>query len=64
MFNERVNLRHADGDVGRRVMTDRGDYASVPRDGFGVDLSDDELDAILAVRARHGVPGSSHPFFG
>ena len=60
MFNERVNLRH----VERRVMTDRDDYASVLRDGFGLDLSVDELNAILAVRARHGMPGSSHPFFG
>jgi N-hydroxyarylamine O-acetyltransferase len=64
MFNERVNLRHADGGVERRVMTNRDEYASVLRDGFGLDLSDDELNAILAVRARHGVPGSSHPFFG
>ena len=31
---------------------------------FGLNLSDDELNTILAVRARHGVPGSSHPFFG
>jgi N-hydroxyarylamine O-acetyltransferase len=64
MFNERVNLRHADGGVERRVMTNRDEYASVLRDGFGLNLSDDELNAILAVRARHGVPGSSHPFFG
>lgn len=64
MFNERVNLRHADGGVERRVMTDRDDYANVLRNGFGLDLSDDELNAILAVRSRHGVPGSSHPFFG
>ena len=64
MFDERVNLRHADGAVERRVMTDRDDYASVLRDGFGLDLSDDELNTILAVRARRDVPGSSHPFFG
>ena len=64
MFNERVNLRHADGGVERRVMTSRDEYASVLRDGFGLNLSDDELNTILAVRARHGVPNSSHPFFG
>ena len=64
MFNERVNLRHAGGAVERRVMADRDDYASVLRDEFGLDLSDDELNTILAVRPRHGVPGSSHPFFG
>jgi N-hydroxyarylamine O-acetyltransferase len=63
MFNERVNLRHADGGVERRVMTNRGEYASVLRDGFGLNLSDDELNTILGVRARPGVPGSSHPFF-
>lgn len=45
-------------------MTNRDDYASVLRDGFGLNLSDDELNTILAVRARHGVPSSSHPFFG
>jgi hypothetical protein len=45
-------------------MADRDDYASVLRHEFGLDLWDDELNAILAVRARHGVPGSSHPFFG
>ena len=63
MFNERVNLRHADGGVERRVMTDRDDYASVLRDEFGLSLSDDELDSILAVRVRHDLPGSSHPCF-
>jgi N-hydroxyarylamine O-acetyltransferase len=64
MFNERVNLRYADGSVERRIMINRDDYASVLREEFGLDLSDDELNAILAVRARRGVPGSSHPFFG
>jgi N-hydroxyarylamine O-acetyltransferase len=64
MFNERVNLRHADGGVERRVLTSRDAYASVLRDEFGLDLSDDELNTILAMRARHGMPGSSHPFFG
>jgi N-hydroxyarylamine O-acetyltransferase len=64
MFNERVNLRHADGAVERRVMANRDDYATVLRNDFGLDLSDDELNSILAVRAHHGVPGSSHPFFG
>ena len=61
---ERVNLRHADGGGERRVMTNRDEYASVLTDGFGLDLSDGELNTILAVRARHGVAGSSHPFFG
>ena len=32
-------------------------------DGFGINLSDDELNTILLVRARHGVSCSSHPFF-
>lgn len=64
MFNERVNLRHADGGVERRIMTKRDDYGSVLRDEFGLDLSDDELDAILAVRAPHGEQSSPHPFFG
>jgi hypothetical protein len=64
MFNERVNMRHTKGGVERRVLTGRDAYASVLRDEFGLDLSDDELNTILAVRARHGVPGSSHPFFG
>jgi N-hydroxyarylamine O-acetyltransferase len=64
LFNERVNLCHADGGVERRVLTNREEYASVLRGGFGLNLSDDELSTILAVRARHGVPGSSHPFFG
>lgn len=45
-------------------MTDRDDYASALRDGFGLDVADDELDTILVVRAFHGVAGSSHPFFG
>jgi N-hydroxyarylamine O-acetyltransferase len=64
IFNESVKLHYADGGTARRVMTDRDDYAIMLRDGFGLDLSDDELNTILAVRARHGVPGSSHPFFG
>jgi N-hydroxyarylamine O-acetyltransferase len=64
IFNESVKLRHADGGIERHVITDRDDYASVLRDGFGIDLSDDELNTILTIRARCGVSGSSHPFFG
>lgn len=64
MFNERVNLRYADGRVVRRDVAGREAYASVLRDEFGLDLSDDELDTIAAVRTRQGMSGSSHPFFG
>jgi arylamine N-acetyltransferase len=65
MFNERVNLRSADGRVERRVMTSRNDYARVLRDEFGLALRDNELDIIMDCRSRHGVPGAfSHPLFG
>jgi hypothetical protein len=47
-----------------RSGSGRDEYASVFGDAFGINLSDDELNTILAVRARHGVSGSSHPFFG
>jgi hypothetical protein len=40
-----------------RVLTNRDEYASPFMDRFGINLSDDELNTILAVRARHGVSG-------
>lgn len=64
MFNERVNVRHADGGVERRVLADRDDYAKVLGEGFSLHLSDNELNTILAIRAQRGEMGSSHPFFG
>ena len=52
MFNERVNLRHADGAVERRVMTDRDDMQACS--GMG--------SALIGRRAEHHSSGTSAPW--
>lgn len=63
MFNERVNLRHADGRVERRILEKDHEYRDVLRNEFGLNLSDEEIAAILEATVKRGDLGPAHPFF-
>jgi len=63
LFNTRFNVRHASGEVERRILQDEADYRRVLREDFGITLSDAELRAALAHVERRGTRGPPHPFF-
>jgi N-hydroxyarylamine O-acetyltransferase len=63
LFNARLNIRHASGEVERRMLTDSGEYREVLADTFGLKLTDDELATALDTVARKGTQGAPHPFF-
>jgi len=63
LFNARLNIRHASGEVERRMLTDSGEYREVLADTFGLKLTDDELATALDTVARKGAQGAPHPFF-
>jgi N-hydroxyarylamine O-acetyltransferase len=63
LFNARLNVRHANGEVERRTLSDEADYGDVLSRTFGVVLSDADLVAALETVARKGAHGAPHPFF-
>jgi N-hydroxyarylamine O-acetyltransferase len=63
LFNARLNVRHANGEVERRTLADRDEYRDVLADTFGLVLSDDDLAVALDTVARKGAHGAPHPFF-
>jgi N-hydroxyarylamine O-acetyltransferase len=63
LFNARLNVRHASGDVERRKLGDKAEYRMVLAETFGLELSDDELALALDIVAQKGAHGASHPFF-
>ena len=63
IFNARVTVRHATGEAERRLLKDEAEYKSVLRDEFGLNMSDDEIRACIAVMGRKGEKGAPHPFF-
>ena len=63
LFNERLNVRHGNGEVGRRNLAHRNEYRDVLAETFGLLLSDAELDEALETVARKGARGAPHPFF-
>jgi N-hydroxyarylamine O-acetyltransferase len=63
LFNARLNIRHASGEVERRMLADNGEYGEVLADTFGLKLTDDELATALDTVARKGAQGAPHPFF-
>jgi N-hydroxyarylamine O-acetyltransferase len=62
LFNARFNVRHASGEVERRMLEGEADYRTVLRDSFGIALSDQDLHAALANVERRGTRGPPHPF--
>ena len=63
LFNARLNVRHANGEVERRTLADRNEYRDVLADTFGLVLSDDDLAVALDTVERKGAHGAPHPFF-
>jgi N-hydroxyarylamine O-acetyltransferase len=63
LFNARLNVRHATGEVERRTISDEGEYADVLARTFGLALSDADLAVALEKVARTGAKGAPHPFF-
>jgi N-hydroxyarylamine O-acetyltransferase len=63
LFNARLNVRHATGEVKRRTLASQGEYRDVLAETFGLTLSDDELATALDTVARRGAHGAPHPFF-
>jgi N-hydroxyarylamine O-acetyltransferase len=63
LFNARLNVRRANGEVERRTLSDEADYGEVLSRTFGVVLSDADLVAALETVARKGAHGAPHPFF-
>lgn len=63
LFNARLNVRHATGEVERRTLGDKAEYRDVLAETFGLALSDAELDEALETVARKGARGAPHPFF-
>jgi len=63
MFNTRLNLRYANGEVERRILVEAAEYRAVLADMFGLRLSEADLGAALATVERRGTRGPPHPFF-
>ncbi len=53
LLNRTLSRRaHASGQVEERVLSDRAEFADVLADGFGLAVSDADLDAVMAVIER------------
>jgi N-hydroxyarylamine O-acetyltransferase len=63
LFNARFNVRHATGQVERRMLQGEAEFRAVLTDAFGVHLSHDELTTALAYMEQRGARGAPHPFF-
>jgi N-hydroxyarylamine O-acetyltransferase len=63
LFNARLNVRYANGDVERRMLVDTADYRDVLAETFGLELSEAELARALETVAYKGAHGAPHPFF-
>jgi N-hydroxyarylamine O-acetyltransferase len=63
LFNARLNVRHASGEVERRTLVGSAEYRDVLSETFGLDLSDQELALALETVALKGAKGAPHPFF-
>jgi N-hydroxyarylamine O-acetyltransferase len=63
MFNSRLNVRHATGDVERRILRDIDEYREVLAQAFGLNIPDADLALALETVAKKGNHGPPHPFF-
>ena len=52
LFNARLNIRHATGEVERRMLADKNEYHDVLAETFGLSLSDNELALALDTVAQ------------
>src|SRR5215467_4106606 len=63
MFNARVTVRHASGEVERRFLRDEQEFRSVLKNEFGLNMSDEDIGRCISVMEKKGAKGSRHPFF-
>jgi N-hydroxyarylamine O-acetyltransferase len=63
LFNGRLNIRYASGQVERRMLDGEAEFRTVLADYFGLSLSDAELSMALQNMKHRGTKGLSHPFF-
>jgi N-hydroxyarylamine O-acetyltransferase len=63
MFNARVTVRHATGEVERRMLQTEDQYCRILRDEFGLNVTDEEVRAMLAVVEEKGERGPPHASF-
>jgi N-hydroxyarylamine O-acetyltransferase len=62
MFNDRVNIRHASGEVERRILSDVSEYCDVLSQTFGLELVGADVALAVETFERNGTRGA-HPFF-
>lgn len=63
MFNSRLNVRHANGEVERRILGGMDEYRNVLAQTFGLNITDTDLALALEIVERKGNHGPPHPFF-
>ena len=63
MFNSRLNVRHASGEVERRTLSGIDEYRKVLAQTFGLNITDADLALALETVERKGSHGPPHPFF-
>nr|WP_271525931.1 arylamine N-acetyltransferase [Bradyrhizobium sp. CCBAU 53380] len=63
MFNARAIVRYPDGRAERRTLDGNDEYRRVVREEFGLNVSQEDLAAMLKVVEQRGTKGAPHPFF-
>ena len=63
LFNQRLKMRHPDGRSEFRTIETAEEFAPVLRDGFGIDMGQEDLRHIVGVMEEQGTGGAPHPFF-
>jgi N-hydroxyarylamine O-acetyltransferase len=63
MYNARVTVRDAEGRAHKRWLASDSEYHDVLRGDFGLNISDSEIEACIAVMKAKGTGDSAHPFF-
>ena len=59
----RVTVRHASGEAERPFLKDEAEYRSVLRDEFGLNMSDEDIQACISVMEQRAAKAAPHPSF-
>jgi N-hydroxyarylamine O-acetyltransferase len=63
LFNDRLTIRHANGEAERRSLSDLDQVRAALDAVFGLALPEPDLAAAMAAMRERSVPGPPHPFF-
>jgi N-hydroxyarylamine O-acetyltransferase len=63
MYNARVTVRDAQGRAEKRWLAAESEFRDVLRSEFGLNMSDQQIDACVAVMKAKGMGDAPHPFF-